>query len=116
MGQDHASLRREIDRLEAKLAEAENERDTLARLNSIAPTIAAEHDTQKLVRDITTHATELIFQTLNTRDVLEAKGTGLAMVKKHVDASGGRAWIEERANGSGAMVRFAWPKRPPATH
>lgn len=60
MSQDLDSQRREIERLEAKLAETEHERDTLAKLNAIAPTIAAELDAQKLVRDITTHATELI--------------------------------------------------------
>ena len=60
MSQDLDSLRREAERLQAQLAEAEHERDTLARLNAIAPTIAAELDTQKLVRDITVYATELI--------------------------------------------------------
>ena len=60
MSHDLDSLRRENERLEAKLAETEHERDTLAKLNAIASTIAAELDPQKLVRDITTHATELI--------------------------------------------------------
>jgi signal transduction histidine kinase len=60
VSQDLDTLRRDIERLEAKLAETEHERDTLARLNAIAPSIAAELDTPKLVRDITSHATELI--------------------------------------------------------
>ncbi|MGE0397146.1 MAG: ATP-binding protein [Kofleriaceae bacterium] len=60
MGHDLDSLRRENERLEAKLAETETERDSLVKLNAIAQTIAAELDTQKLVRDITTHATELV--------------------------------------------------------
>jgi signal transduction histidine kinase len=60
VSQDLDTLRREIHRLEAKLVETEHERDTLARLNAIAPSIAAELDTPKLVRDITSHATELI--------------------------------------------------------
>lgn len=53
-----------------------------------------------------------IFQTLNPRDAVEATGTGLAIVKKQVDANGGRAWIDEPTGSQGATVRFTWPKRP----
>jgi signal transduction histidine kinase len=53
-----------------------------------------------------------IFQTLNARDAVEATGTGLAIVKKQVDANGGRAWIDDPTGAQGATVRFTWPKRP----
>jgi signal transduction histidine kinase len=53
-----------------------------------------------------------MFQTLAPRDVVESAGTGLAIVRKQVDACGGRAWIEDRANG--ATVRFTWPRAPKA--
>ncbi len=54
-----------------------------------------------------------IFQTLDARDPVDASGTGLAIVKKHVDANGGRAWIDEPPPGTaGATVRFTWPRRP----
>jgi signal transduction histidine kinase len=56
-----------------------------------------------------------IFQTLNARAPVDATGTGLAIVKKQVDANGGRAWIDEPPAGApGATVRFTWPKRPSA--
>jgi len=53
-----------------------------------------------------------IFQTLSPRDVVESTGTGLAIVRKQVDASGGRAWIDDSpAVGPGVTVRFTWPKQ-----
>ena len=56
-----------------------------------------------------------IFQTLNVKDAVDATGTGLAIVRKQVDANGGRAWIDEPPPGApGATVRFTWPKRPVA--
>lgn len=53
-----------------------------------------------------------IFQTLAPGDPVEANGTGLAIVKKHVARNGGRAWIDEPPVAPGACVRFTWPKRP----
>ena len=50
-----------------------------------------------------------IFQTLESRDKVEATGIGLALVKKLVEARGGRAWVESTV-GQGATFRFLWPK------
>ena len=50
-----------------------------------------------------------IFQTLEARDKVEGTGIGLALVKKIVDAQGGRAWVESKA-GEGATFKFLWPK------
>lgn len=52
-----------------------------------------------------------IFQTLAPRDVTDSTGTGLAIVRKQVDASGGRAWIDSPDVGPGVTVRFTWPKQ-----
>lgn len=49
-----------------------------------------------------------IFQTLQARDIVESTGIGLTIVRKQVEANGGRAWIEP--GGPGATVRFTWPK------
>ncbi len=50
-----------------------------------------------------------MFQTLGTRDQ-ESTGIGLSIVKKQVEANGGRAWIDPSAK-EGASMRFTWPKR-----
>jgi signal transduction histidine kinase len=50
-----------------------------------------------------------MFQTLGTRDQ-ETTGIGLSIVKKQVEANGGRAWIDASAK-EGATLRFTWPKR-----
>ncbi|HEY0480771.1 MAG TPA: GAF domain-containing protein [Kofleriaceae bacterium] len=50
------------------------------------------------------------FQTLQSRDVVDTTGIGLAIVRKQVESHGGRAWIDPSA-GVGATVRFTWPKR-----
>ena len=51
-----------------------------------------------------------IFQTLEARDKVEGTGIGLSLVKKLVEANGGRAWVES-APGEGATFRFQWPKQ-----
>ena len=51
-----------------------------------------------------------MFQTLASRDQVESTGIGLAIVKKQVEAAGGRAWIDAAVR-EGATVRFTWPKR-----
>ncbi len=51
-----------------------------------------------------------IFQTLQSRDLTEAIGIGLTIVKKQVEANGGRAWIDDAVR-EGATVRFTWPLR-----
>ena len=49
-----------------------------------------------------------IFQTLPKLDLGETTGIGLAIVKKQVEANGGRTWIETAVR-EGAAVRFTWP-------
>ena len=51
-----------------------------------------------------------LFQTLQSRDVIDTTGIGLAIVKKQVESHGGRAWIDP-ATASGTTIRFTWPKR-----
>jgi signal transduction histidine kinase len=51
-----------------------------------------------------------IFQTLAARDDVEGTGIGLSVVKKIVEARGGRAWVES-AEGRGATFHVLWPKR-----
>jgi signal transduction histidine kinase len=55
-----------------------------------------------------------IFQTLDTKDHVEGTGIGLSIVKKIVEARGGRAWVDS-AEGAGATFRFLWPKREEKT-
>jgi signal transduction histidine kinase len=49
-----------------------------------------------------------LFQTLEARDKMESTGIGLAVVRKIVEARGGRAWVESAA-GAGATFWFMWP-------
>ncbi len=53
-----------------------------------------------------------LFQTLHSRDRIESTGMGLAIVRKIVEAHGGRAWIDSE-EGKGSTFRFTWPKHPP---
>jgi signal transduction histidine kinase len=50
-----------------------------------------------------------IFQTLEARDKVEGTGIGLSVVKKIVEARGGRVAVES-APGRGATFRFTWPE------
>jgi light-regulated signal transduction histidine kinase (bacteriophytochrome) len=50
-----------------------------------------------------------IFQTLEARDKVEGTGIGLALVKKLIDAEGGRVWVESEP-GQGATFKFMRPK------
>lgn len=51
----------------------------------------------------------VIFQTLEARDKKESTGVGLALVKKIVEAEGGRVRVDSDL-GRGAAFRFTWPK------
>ncbi len=51
-----------------------------------------------------------MFQTLSARDEKESTGIGLAVVRKVVQAQGGRAWLES-SPGQGAAFYFTWPRR-----
>jgi light-regulated signal transduction histidine kinase (bacteriophytochrome) len=49
-----------------------------------------------------------IFQTLASRDDVEASGIGLAIVKKRVQANGGQIWIESAPPTRGTAFVFTW--------
>jgi signal transduction histidine kinase len=49
------------------------------------------------------------FQTLESKDTVEGTGIGLALVKKHVETRGGKAWVNSE-EGRGATFFFLWPK------
>ncbi|CAA7613800.1 putative Signal transduction histidine kinase [Magnetospirillum sp. LM-5] len=51
-----------------------------------------------------------VFERLNPENGKAGTGIGLPLVKKIVEAAGGRVWIESSASG-GACVRFALPVR-----
>ncbi|HEU0033357.1 MAG TPA: ATP-binding protein [Kofleriaceae bacterium] len=53
-----------------------------------------------------------MFRTLESRDVAEHTGMGLAIVRRIVESAGGRVWIESTL-GAGATFHFTWPARPP---
>ena len=52
-----------------------------------------------------------IFQTLKSRDELEASGIGLAVVKKILERRGGSIALESE-EGSGATFQVSWPNTP----
>lgn len=49
-----------------------------------------------------------MFQTLQSRDLVEGSGIGLTLVKKIVESYGGQITVES-AVGEGATFRFLWP-------
>ena len=53
----------------------------------------------------------VIFQTLKSRDELEATGIGLSIVKKIVEWQGGVIAVESTV-GKGTTFSFTWPKQP----
>jgi PAS domain S-box-containing protein len=55
-----------------------------------------------------------IFQTLAPRDKVEGTGIGLSVVRKIVEARGGKAWLESEV-GKGTTFFFSWPEHPENT-
>jgi signal transduction histidine kinase len=51
-----------------------------------------------------------IFQTLESRDKVEGTGIGLSVVRKIVEARGGKSWVVSEL-GQGATFYFTWPKQ-----
>jgi signal transduction histidine kinase len=50
-----------------------------------------------------------MFQTLQPRDKVDSTGIGLALVRKVVEARGGRTWVESTP-GQGAVFHVTWPR------
>jgi PAS domain S-box-containing protein len=51
-----------------------------------------------------------IFQAVNPQNRSDSTGIGLAIVKKIVEAEGGKIWLESQL-GKGTTFYFTWPKR-----
>jgi signal transduction histidine kinase len=51
-----------------------------------------------------------IFQTLATRPGNETCGVGLSIVRKTVEARGGKVWVESDQAARGARFVFTWPE------
>jgi PAS domain S-box-containing protein len=49
-----------------------------------------------------------IFQTLKSRDVLEASGIGLSIVKRKIEIHGGQIWVESAPPARGTAFVFTW--------
>lgn len=55
-----------------------------------------------------------MFQTLQSRDIVEGSGIGLALVKKIIESYGGHITVDS-ALGQGATFRFTWPTHDSAS-
>ena len=50
-----------------------------------------------------------MFETLQSRDVVEGSGLGLSIVQKQIESVGGRIWLDSQP-GAGSTFYFTWPK------
>lgn len=50
-----------------------------------------------------------MFETLQSRDVVEGSGLGLSIVQKQIESVGGRIWLNSQP-GAGSTFYFTWPK------
>ena len=50
-----------------------------------------------------------MFETLQSRDVVEGSGLGLSIVQKQIESVGGRIWLDSLP-GAGSTFCFTWPK------
>ena len=55
----------------------------------------------------------MMFQTLASRDDVEASGIGLAIVKKKVQSHGGQIRVESAPPARGTSFVFTWNEAPP---
>lgn len=69
---------------------------------------AVDDDGPGIQADVRDRVFEM-FQTLRPCDESNGSGMGLALVRKIVEARGGRAWAAPGADG-GTSLRFTWPK------
>jgi len=51
-----------------------------------------------------------LFKTLKSKDEVDGAGMGLTLIKKSIEAYGGKIWISQAGVNQGATFCFTWPK------